>query len=113
INAGIVGVIYHQDNDKAGENKGKKHKKIADDLGLPFIILPAKDLDPGLKEAGDIADLIADGTVTKERLSEFLDNKIKEFVENGDQPTLTLAVDNTKPSDDPMVTFNQIALKAL
>ncbi|MTJ10536.1 hypothetical protein [Anabaena sp. UHCC 0204] len=28
-------------------------------------------------------------------------------------PLLTLAVDNTKPSDDPMVTFNQISLKEL
>ncbi|MFM6008580.1 MAG: hypothetical protein ACKPA7_32185, partial [Sphaerospermopsis kisseleviana] len=54
INAGIVGIIYHQDNDLAGENKGKKHKKIADALGLPFIILPAKELDPEIREAGDV-----------------------------------------------------------
>ncbi|MFM6004330.1 MAG: hypothetical protein ACKPB7_13825, partial [Sphaerospermopsis kisseleviana] len=115
INAGIVGIIYHQDNDLAGENKAKKHKKIADDLGLPFIILPAKELDQDLKEAGDIADLISAGKITNDGLREFLGNKIKEFVEDDKQiePLLTLAIDNTKPSDDPMITFNQIAVQLL
>ncbi|MFM6052340.1 MAG: hypothetical protein ACKPA7_11970, partial [Sphaerospermopsis kisseleviana] len=111
INAGIVGVIYHQDNDLAGETKATKHKKIADALGIPFIIIPAKELDPDIQEAGDVADLIATGKISNDSLREFLDNKIKEFVENGNQKEpLFLAVDNTKPSsDDPMITFNQIA----
>ncbi|MFM6155502.1 MAG: hypothetical protein ACKPE3_21315, partial [Sphaerospermopsis kisseleviana] len=113
INAGIVGIIYHQDNDLAGENKAKKHKKIADNLGLPFIILPARELDPEIKEAGDIADIIADGKVTKESLIDFLNDKILVAANKPEPTLLTLAIDNTKPSDDPMITYNQIALKAL
>ncbi|MFM6134613.1 MAG: hypothetical protein ACKPCP_10670, partial [Sphaerospermopsis kisseleviana] len=115
IDVGITGIIYHQDNDLAGETKATKHKKIADALGIPFIIIPAKELDPDIQEAGDVADLIATGKITNDRLREFLDNKIKEFVENGNQKEpLFLAVDNTKPSsDDPMITFNQIAVQLL
>ncbi|MFM6156557.1 MAG: hypothetical protein ACKPE3_26770, partial [Sphaerospermopsis kisseleviana] len=62
------------------------------------------------------ADLIADGKISNDRLREFLDNKIKEFVEDSDkqiEPLLTLAIDNTKPSEDPMITFNQIAVQLL
>ncbi|MFM7369819.1 MAG: hypothetical protein ACKO2Z_18950, partial [Sphaerospermopsis kisseleviana] len=80
----------------------------------PFIVIPAKELDPDIQEAGDVADLIATGKITNDRLREFLNNKIKEFVEDGDQKEpLFLAVDNTKPSDDPMITFNQIAVQLL
>lgn len=114
IDAGIVGIIYHQDNDKAGENKAKKHQKIANDMGIPFIIVPAKELYPDIKEKGDIADLIAGAKVIDTSLISFLDNKIKEAANKpDDQPLLTLAVDNTKPSDDPVVTFNQTSLKEL
>ncbi|MFM6007615.1 MAG: hypothetical protein ACKPB7_30890, partial [Sphaerospermopsis kisseleviana] len=112
INAGIVGIIYHQDNDKAGATKGKKHKKIADNLGIPFIVIPAKELDPEIKEAGDIADIIETGKITNEGLRQFLDNKIKEFVEDGNQkePLLNIVKIARKK---PITTFNQIGFDSL
>ncbi|MFM6157651.1 MAG: hypothetical protein ACKPE3_32430, partial [Sphaerospermopsis kisseleviana] len=89
-----------------------KHKKIADDLGIPFIIIPAKDLDQDLKEAGDIADIIATGKITNDRLKEFLDHKIKKFVEDGNQkePLLNIVKIARKK---PITTFNQIGFDSL
>ncbi|MFM6005675.1 MAG: hypothetical protein ACKPA7_18580, partial [Sphaerospermopsis kisseleviana] len=69
--------------------------------------------DPDIQEAGDVADLIADGKVTKESLIDFLNDKILVAANKPEPTLLTLAIDNTKPSDDPMITYNQIALKAL
>ncbi|MFO5491752.1 MAG: hypothetical protein ACLBM6_04200 [Cuspidothrix sp.] len=49
----------------------------------------------------------------KELVREHNPEAYQKIVEEESTPLLTLAVDNTKPSEDPMVTFNQIALKAL
>jgi phage/plasmid-associated DNA primase len=71
------------------------------------------------KESNDIdelPDLSSVGFINLDQFKELIKEHNPEAYQkivDDDKPLLTLAIDNTKPSEDPTVTFNQIALKAL
>lgn len=93
--AGVAGVAYLADNDKTGTAKGNKCQKAAAAVGLPFLLLHAAEVWPGICAGGSIDDApgnaqeraqtlqlaIQKGTITK---------KIKSFTaKSKSNPTIT------------------------
>ena len=54
--AGVAGVAYLADNDKTGAAKGNKCQKSAAAAGLPFLLLQAAEVWPGICVGGSIDD---------------------------------------------------------
>jgi hypothetical protein len=54
--AGVAGVAYLADNDKTGIAKGNKCQIAAAAVGLPFLLLHAVDVWPGICAGGSIDD---------------------------------------------------------
>jgi predicted P-loop ATPase len=54
--AGVAGVAYLGDNDKTGAEKGDRCQKAAAAAGLPFLLLQAAEVWPGVCAGGSIDD---------------------------------------------------------
>jgi hypothetical protein len=54
--AGVAGVAYLADNDKTGAAKGAKCQRAAAAAGLPFLLLQAAEVWPGICAGGSIDD---------------------------------------------------------
>jgi len=66
VQAGVVGVVYLNDNDVTGNKKGHRLSECAAEAGLPFLQIPAIEVWPDLPVGGSIDD--APGTAA-ERVS--------------------------------------------
>lgn len=63
LEAGMAGVVYLADNDPPGEKKAQKCADAAAAVGLPFLVLHAAEVWPGLPKGGSIDD--APGTAAE------------------------------------------------
>lgn len=59
--AGINGVVYVADADKAGKEKAERCQLAANAVGLPFFWLAAETIWPNLPKGGSIDDAAVDG----------------------------------------------------
>ena len=58
--AGVEGIVYLADNDKAGKAKAADLQAVAEAIGFPFVLLAAEALWPHLPAGGSIDDLTAE-----------------------------------------------------
>lgn len=56
VDAGVVGIVYLEDNDEEGRKRSQQSKDAAAAVGLPLLVLPATEVWPGLPEKGSIDD---------------------------------------------------------
>jgi hypothetical protein len=68
--AGVAGVVYLADNDAEGNRRAAQAQQAAAQVGLPFVVLPAVEVWPGLPKGGSIDD--APGTAA-ERVAALVD----------------------------------------
>lgn len=55
--SGAEGVVYVADNDETGVKKGQKCRECASEAGLPFLLLRAEEVWPGMPKGGSIDDV--------------------------------------------------------
>lgn len=81
---GIEGIIYIGDHDDQGLKKGKYIQEYAFKLGIPFLILPIKEIFPTAQKGDDIVELIQTNIDTKslKSLIESSIDDIKDLVVN-------------------------------
>jgi hypothetical protein len=63
LDAGVLGLVYLEDNDEQGQQRSQQSKDAAAAVGLPLLVLPATEVWPGLPEKGSIDD--APGTAAE------------------------------------------------
>jgi hypothetical protein len=56
VSAGVLGIVFLEDNDKKGQERSQQSKDAAAAVGLPLVLLPAAEVWPGLPEKGSIDD---------------------------------------------------------
>jgi len=81
VDAGVLGIVYLQDNDEQGQQRAQQSAEAAAAAGLPLLVLPAADVWPELPEKGSIDD--ARGTAA-ERVAD-LEAAIAEALERNQQ----------------------------
>ena len=57
VELGCAGIIYIADNDKPGDEKAEKCRGAAAQVSLPFIVIRAAAVTPGIKAKGSIDDV--------------------------------------------------------
>ena len=82
--AGVAGVAYLADNDKTGTAKGNKCQKAAAAVGLPFLLLHAAEVWPGICAGGSIDDAPGNAQERAQTLEiaiqkETITKKVKSF----------------------------------
>jgi predicted P-loop ATPase len=63
VEAGVLGIVFLEDNDEEGRRRSKQSQEAAAAVGLPLLPLPATEVWPGLPEKGSIDD--AHGTAAE------------------------------------------------
>ena len=57
VELGCAGIIYIADNDEHGERKAEACREAAGQVSLPFIVIRAAAITPGIKSKGSIDDV--------------------------------------------------------
>ena len=57
VELGCAGIIYFADNDKTGDDKAERCSEAAAQVSLPFIVIRAAAITPGIKSKGSIDDV--------------------------------------------------------
>jgi len=63
LDAGVLGLVYLEDNDEQGQQRSQQSAQAAAAAGLPLLVLPAVEVWPRLPEKGSIDD--ASGTAAE------------------------------------------------
>lgn len=56
VDAGVLGIVYLEDNDQEGGKRSQQSQTAAAAVGLPLLVVPAAEVWPGLPEKGSIDD---------------------------------------------------------
>jgi hypothetical protein len=96
VEAGVLGIVYLEDNDEEGRRRSKQSQEAAAAVGLPLLVLPAAEVWPGLPEKGSIDD--ADGTAI-ERV-QALEAAIALALEQQEPQQAAVPADEIWPDDE-------------